>query len=265
LDDPDERSTAFAYMSLAQDAGFVVGPAAFGAVAVTVSPEVALACCSALIGAGGLIAATVAVRSRPVDAPSGRSGSLLRALATVAAVMAVLGVALDAVDVSTAAFASEHHHPQLAGVLLGCFSVGSIAGALLYGAHTWRSSLRTRLFGCSVALSILALGPVAAPSIALAAPIFVIAGLPLGATITTAFLLASDCAPSERQTESYALLSMTLNGGAALGGVLAGQLVTHGSARSGFLLAVASGLFTTALLALVSAGDRMRMFSSSPS
>jgi MFS family permease len=218
LDDPDERSTAFAYMSLAQDAGFVVGPAAFGAVAVTVSPEVALACCSALIGAGSLIAATVAVRSRPVAAPSGRSGSLLRALATVAAVMAVLGVAL-----------------------------------------------RTRLFACSVALSILALGPVAAPSIALAAPICVLAGLPLGATITTAFLLASESAPTERQTESYALLSITLNGGAALGGVLAGQLVAHGSARSGFLLAVASGLFATAFLALVSAGDRMRMSSSSPS
>lgn len=148
LEDPDQRSTAFAYQSLAQDVGFLIGPATFGAIAVTVSPQVALACCWALIAGGSLAVASVPASTR-TGAPSARRlGPLLRALASLVTVMAVVGVALDATDVSTAAFAVEHHRPQLAGVLLACFSVGSIAGALAYGARTWRSPFTS---GCSPA------------------------------------------------------------------------------------------------------------------
>lgn len=253
LDDPEQRSTAFAFQSLAQDAGFLIGPAAFGAVTVTVSPQVALACCWTLVATGSLAAATVPAQAHVAE-PAGRPVSLLGALAAVAAVMAIVGIALDAVDVSTAAFATEHHRPQLAGVLLACFSVGSIAGALAYGARKWRSAPHVRLLGCTVALGILALGPVAAPSVALGVPAFVLAGLPVGTAITTAFLLAAESAPADRQTEAYALLSLTLNAGAALGGVLAGQLVARGSSSTGFLIVVAGGLLSATLLALMIAG-----------
>lgn len=258
LEDPDERSTAFAYQSLAQDAGYLLGPAAFGAVAVTVSPQVALACCWVLVAAGSLAAATVVAQPQSPAPPGAQTRSLLRTLAPIAAVMAVLGIALNAIDVSTAAFATEHHHPQLAGVLLACFSFGSIAGALAYGARSWRSALHTRLLGCTAALGILALGPVAAPSIAVGAPAFVLAGLPIATALTTAFLLAAQSAPPDRQTEGYALLSLTVNAGAALGGVLAGQVVAHASARAGFLIVVAASLLATTLLAATTASSRLR-------
>jgi MFS family permease len=256
LDDRDERATAFAYMSLAQDVGFVLGPAVFAAVTVTVSPELALAGCWGLIAIGGLASATVSVPPGPLEPQGGQVASLLRSLASVAAVLAIFGIALDAIDVSTAAFASEHHHPQLAGVLLACFSIGSIAGALVYGSRAWRSDLRTRLMCCTAALGILALGPVAAPNIPLGAAAFVLAGIPVGTTLSTAFLLAAQRAPSGRQTEAYALLSLALNAGAALGGVLAGQIVASGSAGHGFLLAVACGLLGTIVLALPTVRQR---------
>lgn len=251
LDDPDERATAFAYQSLAQDAGFVIGPAALGALATTVSPVLALSCCGVLIAAGGATVASVAAPADPGQPSAAASRrSPLRAVARLAAVLSTVGVALGALDVSIAAFATELHRQELAGVLLAAFSVGSLVGGAVYGARSWRSGLHVRLLGCTLALGVLALAPAVAQSIPLGAGALVLAGVPLAATLTTAYLLAADRAPAGRQTEAYALLALTLNGGAALGGALGGQLVAAGSARPGFLLAVASPLLGAALVAL---------------
>lgn len=79
----------------------------------------------------------------------------------------------------------------------------------------------------------------------------------MGTAITVAFLIATERAPTGRQTEAYALLSLTLNGGAALGGFLAGQAVAHGSAKAGFLVVVACGLLATILHVVPMVGGRI--------
>jgi MFS family permease len=161
LDDADQRATAFAYQSLAQDAGFAIGPSALGALATTVAPELALGCCGALIATGAVLIATV-----PSPVAVVRPGSdaarrpFLRPLAPLAASLAAVGVALGTIDVSITAFASEHHGQQFAGILLAAFSVGSIAGGVAYGARHWRSGLHVRLLGCTLALAVVALGAV---------------------------------------------------------------------------------------------------------
>jgi MFS family permease len=251
LEDRDERATAFAYQSLAQDTGFVIGPATFGALATITSPAWALSACSAMLLAGAVTVATLPIppcATRTQTAASSQR-SLARTLGPLAATLATVGVTLGAIDVSIAAFATEHHRQQLAGVLLATFSAGSVAGGLAYGARTWKAGLPTRLLGGALALALLSLAPVAAPSIAVAALALPLAGAPLAATLTTAFLLASELAPTERRTEAYAILSLTLNSGAALGGALGGQLVAAAGARPGFLLAVASPLLGAAILA----------------
>jgi MFS family permease len=251
LDDVDERATAFAYQSLAQDAGFVIGPSALGALATTVSPVLALGCCGALVVAGTLTVATVPSPAVPARGRTGGSErSLLRSLAPIGLTLVSVGVALGAIDVSIAAFATDHHRQQLAGVLLAAFSAGSIVGGLAYGARSWRSRLDVRLLGCVIALAVLSFGPVAAPSIVVIAPALALAGAPLAATLTTAYLLAGELAPSGRGTEAFALLSLALNGGAAVGGALGGLLVAAGSARPGFVLAATSPLVGAAVLAL---------------
>jgi MFS family permease len=250
--DPDQRATAFAYQSLAQDAGFVVGPAALGALAVSVSPALALSGCAVLIAAGAVTVATVpspAAAARPPASSSERS--VVVALAPLAAALATVGVTLGAIDVSIAAFATEHGSQQLAGVLLAAFSVGSIVGGFAYGGRSWRSGLPVRLLGCMLALAVLTLAPVASPGIALGAFALALAGVPLAATLTTAYLLAGERAPTGRQTEAYALLSLTSNGGAALGGALGGLLVASGSARPGFLLGALTPLLGVTILGLL--------------
>lgn len=251
LDDPDQRATAFAYQSLAQDAGFVIGPAALGALTTAVSPTLGLSSCAALIAAGAVTVAIVPSPARATRPPAGASErSIVVALGALAATLAAVGVTLGAVDVSTAAFATDHHSQQLAGVMLAAFSVGSVAGGVAYGARSWRSGLHIRLLACTLALAMLTLAPVAAPSTALLAPALVLAGAPLAATLTTAYLLAAERAPAGRQTEAYALLSLTLNGGSALGSALGGQLVAGGSAGPGFLLGVASPLLGATIILL---------------
>ena len=86
--------------------------------------------------------------------------------------------------------------------------------------------------------------PALAPTNAAAALVLMIAGAPMGATLTTAYLLAGELVPEDRTTVGFALLTLALNAGAAaallaaLGaaslavGRRAGRSRPFGSARS---------------------------------
>lgn len=247
LPDPGDQSTAFAYESLAQDVGYVAGPAALGAVAAALSPIGALAASGVLIAAGALTLSTIPPTRQPPDAgpatPGPKPGpGVLRSLARAALAMFAVGGALGAIDVSTPAFATQHGAPAISGLLLGAFSVGSAAGGLLYGARTWHSAPASRLRACVVVLALLLLLPAVSPSLPLLALALIASGVPLAAGLTTAYLVANDDVPAARRTEAFAWLSLTLNAGAALGNAAGGTIAAHGGARHGFLLASACAL-----------------------
>ena len=67
----------------------------------------------------------------------------------------------------------------------------------------------------------------------------------MGATLTTAYLLAGELAPEDRTTVGFALLTLALNAGAAAGYAFGGQLAAHGSAPDGFLLGAGAALLAT--------------------
>ena len=250
--DVDTRTTAFSYCSLTQDVGFVAGPAVFGLLATATTPVISLACCGALVASGAIaIASTSTATMRGDDAPSGQARDVLRRLAPVATVMAAIGITLGAVDVSAPAFASQHGHAGLAGVLVAASSLGSVFGGLIYGTRSWRASLTRRLLAFTAAAAVLLVLPAVAPTPAAAAVALLIAGAPLGATLTTAYLLAGELVPTERTTVGFAFLSLTLNAGAAAGYAVAAQIAARGSAASGFLLGAGGSViaaFATASL-----------------
>ena len=249
--DADTRATAFSYCSATQDVGFVAGPALFGLLATATTPVISLACCGGLVASGAIAIGSGAAAPASVERlMPGRARDLMRSLAPLAAVMAAVGVTLGAVDVSAPAFASQHGHPGLAGVLVAASALGSVLGGLLYGARSWRLSATRRLLIFTVAVAVLLVLPAIASTPAEAAAGLLIAGAPLGATLTTAYLLAGDIVPEERTTVGFSLISLTLNGGAAAGYAVAAQIAAHGSASSGFLLAAAAAIVG----ALVTAG-----------
>ena len=261
LEDPDEQATAFAYESLAQDVGFVAGPAALGAIAAALSPIGALAACGVLIAAGALIITTIPPLHHSPDATAttrGRRPRIVRPLARAALALFAVGGALGAIDVSTPAFATQHGAPAASGVLLGAFSAGSAAGGLAYGVRTWRSAPASRLLACVLLLAALLLLPAAAPGLPLLALALVAAGVPLAASLTTAYVLANHHLPAARRTEAFAWLSLTLNAGAALGNAAAGTIATESAASHGFLFASACATGGAAILAASTVARRVR-------
>ena len=251
--DADTRVTAFSYCSVTQDVGFVAGPALFGLLATAATPSISLACCGALITTGALaISSATATPSSAGRVVPARSRNLLRSVAPLATVMVAIGAALGAVDVSAPAFATQHGQPGLAGVCAAS-SFGSLLGGLAYGARSWNAPATHRLLACAAAFAATLVLPALAPTPAAAAAGLLIAGAPMGATLTTAYLLAGDLVPEDRTTVGFSLLTLALNAGAAAGYAVGGQLAAHGSVADGFLLGAGAALlaaFAAACLAV---------------
>jgi len=241
LPDPDDRVAGFAFVSFAQEVGYLAGPAAFGALATLVSPTAGLLACVASVCAGTLIVASVggAGREDPGhgggEAPGARTG--LGGLVPVCAAIAWLGLGLGAFDVSVPAFAVQHGAPSLGGVLLGAGSAGGLVGGALYGSRRWRVGVRVRLAACGALSAAVLLAPAAVDVLGLMAAVLFLACAPMSATLTSSYLFADERAPAARSTEAFALVALALNAGVAVGNAAAGRLVAHGGARHGFLLA----------------------------
>jgi predicted MFS family arabinose efflux permease len=248
--DPAERATAFAFCSLVQDAGFLAGPAAFGALAAAVSPIAGLLASGLSVAAGTLIVATRAAPPPPEPAATEDAfqarAVLLAPLAPVLAAMVCLGGALGALDVSASSFAIQHGAPALAGVLLAASSAGSVAGGLAYGAREWRGSLPARFRVLALSAAALLALPLLAGGVPVMAALLAISGVPAAATLTTAYLRCEADAPAGRRTEAFALAALALNGGVAAGNAVAGQIASAGSARFGFLLVSGCALASAA-------------------
>jgi predicted MFS family arabinose efflux permease len=244
LPDPDDRAIGFAFVSFAQEVGFVAGPAGFGALAAAVSPTVGLLACAASVCTGTLIVASIAPGVEPSHGPEGATTERpgLGGLVPVAAAITWLGLALGAFDVSVPAFAVAHRAASLSGVLLAAGSAGSLVGGALYGARRWRWGVRARLAVCAGVGAVLLLPPAEADALPLMAVALFVACAPLSASLTTGYLLADERAPAARTTEAFALIGLALNAGVALGDGVAGGLVAHGAAGRGFLLAAAGAL-----------------------
>jgi MFS family permease len=252
--DQDSRIAAFSYCSVSQDVGFVVGTALFGFIATATTPSISLACCGVLTVTGAIAissARTTPSRSGPV-VPA-RLHDLLRATGTLLLVMLAIGVTLGAVDVSATAFASQHAQPGLAGVLVAACSFGSLVGGLAYGARSWNAPAGYRLLPCTAALTGALLLPALAPTTTAAAIGLLVAGAPMGASLTTGYLLAAELVPEDRTALGFSLLTLTLNIGAGVGYAFAGRIAGLGSATDGFLVGVGAallGAFAAAILAI---------------
>jgi MFS family permease len=237
-EDGELRDTALAFVSLTQDAGYLAGPAGFGALAELISPAVALVLCVASIGLGTLAAGRVRMlraESSVALPPGGQS--VLRSLAGLAGTMVLLGGALGGIDVAAATFAVQHGAPSLAGAMIGACSIGGLAGGVGYGARHWRAVSSRRLAvaaGCTAAGFVL---PALAPNLALGAIALALVGAPLSVTLVVAYGWAAEIVPSERRTEAFTGLGLALNLGVALGNAAGGALCGSASASAGFWFA----------------------------
>jgi len=240
---------AFSLESVADEVIFVAGPVLVTLLATEVYPASGIAVAAATCLAGTLLFAAqrttepplhLAHPGGPVPGAGRRArGRLLpaRCLVTLAPVFLFFGAMLAAIDLATVDFATGHGHKPLAGVILGGYALGSMAGGLWYGSRAWRAPLRRRftVTACAVAAGTATFW--AMPGLAALSAVMFLSGLVLSPMVIGGFSLVEQQARPGRLTEGMAWLTSALAVGTAAGSAAAGQVIDADGARWGYAFA----------------------------
>jgi MFS family permease len=189
-------------------------------------------------------------RARARRAARGRGARLAApSLAVLLPVYLFIGAMFVTIDLSTVDFATRLGHKPLAGLVLGCYALGSATGGLWYGSRTWRAPASRRL---AVTLSLTVAGVCtfwAMPNLLVLAPVIYLCGLTIAPTLIAGYSLLEATALPGRATEAMSWLSTGIAVGLAIGSTAAGFILDALGARWGYAFAAASGV-TAALIYL---------------
>jgi MFS family permease len=190
-----------------------------------------------------LLVASPAIRSWKTEARGGRGllGALRSpGLLTVFLATIPVGFSFGAIEIALPAFAEDEGHPGRAGVLIAVWGLGSMLGALAYGARPGGRPLGDRWLMFVALMAAGSIFPVAAGSTT--AMVFLL--LPCGAFIAPAIASGSQLmgllAPPGMTTEAYAWGPTALVMGAAAGNAVSGALVEASDWRAAILAASAA-------------------------
>jgi MFS family permease len=251
--EPERLHVAYSFESVADEVIFITGPVLVTLLATGVHPAAGLGTAAALTLTGGL---TLAAQrgTQPSPQPTVTAGSAISApgMLVLVPIFALLGSAFGAIDVSVIAFAHEHGHRSLAGLVLATFALGSMSAGLWYGARVWRLGLERRFLG---GLTLLAAGFVPLPFIHAfwpLLPVIFVTGLAISPTIIPGYGLVERLVPRRLLTEGLTWLSTSVGVGVAIGAPVAGRLVDAYGASTALLYPLGAG-WAAAAVALAGA------------
>ena len=167
----------------------------------------------------------------------------------------LLGFGIGCVEIGLPALAVRDGSPGATGLLLALWSVGSMAGGLIYGTRAWSWTPAARYPALLLLVVVTAAPLIAAGSVAAAAPLSALAGVGYAPVLACEYGLVGALAARETASETYTLTSAGLIAGFSGGSALAGALVQS----SGVAAAFALGAGMTALAAAVAAVGRGRV------
>lgn len=236
--------TAFALDSVLTEVLFVAGPLITAALVAFVNASAALFVSGAavVVGTGLFVLALPPTTLDERDDAVERTGALgaLRdpGMRTLVLSMLPVGFAFGAIEVAIPAFADAEERPELAGILIAIWALGSAAGGLIYGARPRRSSLARVHLVVAIVIPFSFLPIALAWSPAVMALAVLPAGMFIAPLIATRNELAGTVAPVGSETEAYTWPMTALVSGIAAGAATAGLLVDSVGWRSAVLTAV---------------------------
>jgi MFS family permease len=251
--DAQALETAYALDATTQEVIWTLGPLLVASTAVLVSPAAAVLACAAITVCGTAFFAASQLSSgwhAHAHAHSRRGALASPGLRALLATVLLSGVVIGAVEVGLPVLAVAHHARWSAGPLLALFSVGSMAGGLLYSAASWRRPIGSRYIAL---LSTMALGVaplIAVHALAAAYPLSVLAGLALAPMLSCQFSLVGSLAPAGTATEAFTWHRGATIAGMAAGSTLGGSLIDAHGAAGAFALGCASLVLACALATL---------------
>jgi predicted MFS family arabinose efflux permease len=165
-----------------------------------------------------------------------------RPVVTLAVVSFALGSMFAAAEVSTVAFSSEHRAKTYAGVLLACWSAGSMVAGLVTGTLRWRRTAIARVRYGSALLALVMVPMAFVGSMPVMGIVLFVAGFAIAPTLIALFSAIEQGVPPSRLTEGIAISHTGLAAGLAPGAALAGLVIdTHGASPS-YLVALGGGV-----------------------
>jgi MFS family permease len=253
---PDRRLLQRAYSldTVAEELLFVIGPLLVGLLITVTEPAAGVAVSAALVLTGALaFVSSPAVRrtdrgSIPADSRKDRKpdsaprGGLWHAVVAAAAV----GLCLGGLDLLVVAFTEQVHQAESVAWVLAALSAGSAVGGLVYGAIPWRVSGRVRLRLLAVALGLTLAAAGQSPDVYVLVALVGLAGLFVAPALTTAYLIADECAAPGRRTQAGAWVNTAINAGSTGGIATVGLLVDRLPLAACFALAAIPALLSAA-------------------
>jgi MFS family permease len=248
----DRLERAYSMDSAAQELIFIGGPLAVAATVAVASPRAALWAGVALCLAGTLVMAT----SQPVRdwRPEHREAHWLGPLRSPGLVYLLsslvgVGVASGTLNVLLVSYAERHRLAGGAATLLALNALGSLLGALAYGAVKWRGPAPRRLLALRIGMGVsyAALCLVPGPPAMMA--LMLVTGSFLAPALTVTFVLVGELAPPGTVTEAFAWLITLFTTGSAIGAAVTGFVLDHAGMGTAAATAVA-GIAAGALVQL---------------
>jgi MFS family permease len=244
------RDAAYALDATSQEVVWTAGPLLVGVLAGAFSPQAAV-----LAAAGISVAGTAWFASSPLARGSAR-GPLRQPRAnplasvgvrTVLNAGALLGVSFGAVEVGLPALALRDHARGAAGLLLGTWSIGSMAGGLFYGARSWHLGLERRLPILLAANAAVTLPLVLASGIGSALILSLVAGLCGAPVFSCLYSLIGEHAPEGTTAQAFTWSTTALVAGLAAGSAGAGVVVAGAGVAAAFALSGAAAMMAAAV------------------
>lgn len=241
IPEPGRRDTAFALEAVLTEVYFIIGPLLTAAIVAIASPSAAVIA-SAVLTVSGTTAFATSLPARTWRAKRTRrtfAGPLAGpGMRTLVLAVVPMGLAFGTLEVAIPALATRHGDPAAAGILMGSFAGGSLAGGLLYGARTWRGPLARRYL-CLSAIFAAGMAPlILAGAIPVMVLILALAGLTLAPAAACEFALIEDVAPPGTTIEAFSWMFTATMIGASAGAAGAGAVIHSSGIRAALVIPV---------------------------
>lgn len=246
---------AYAMEAMMDEMGFIVGPMLVVPLSVSVHPAAGLLAALAMT----LIASVIMVLRAKIptgvrivatdpDATEGATVIGIPGMRVLVGSLLFLGVIFGAVEIVLVAFAENLGQPNAASVLAAIFALGSLLGAIGYGAITWHAPVHRRLILAIWWMAAGAIPIVLAQSIpAMAAAVF-ITGLAISPGMIAASTVVEHLAPPKMLTEAFSWIGSALATGAAVGSIVAGVVLDEIGVQGGQAIGLAGGALAVLVL-----------------
>lgn len=243
---------AYAVDAAATELTWVAGPGLVLLAGTLWNSAVALAASGVVLASATLLfAASPASRCwRPVRLGPGPRGGSLRSPGIQTLVLALVGVGVlfGATEVAVAAAADAVGQHAMAGLVLGLWGAGSLAGgvaATRFGGGA-RSARGLALLLAGLGVGHLALAPASGDLVALSV-VIVVAGSMIAPILATAYAMVDTATAAGTMTEAFTWLATASAIGTSLGAAAAGAIADTAGVPAAFIVAGLGGLLAALL------------------